>query len=209
VPKWVVGCLAVGVALVGLVVWLVYSKYKTFTGAGPSVSVVIDAPATRVFASMADADSLREWRAETTGISSTRRGLLRVGDTVRILSRTIRVGSRTSGSDSTERLADHVVTALVPDRLLVFEARDDSSGATMIVRRDSLVARGDSTEVISTILVPVADSIRARVDTANRGERAMFDMASRLMISIVRMQFGVELERLKERIEGREAPPQP
>ena len=208
-PKWVVGCLAVGVALVGLVVWLVYSKYKTFTGAGPSVSVVIAAPATRVFASMADADSLREWRAETTGISSTRRGLLRVGDTVRILSRTIRVGSRTSGSDSTERLADHVVTALVPDRLLVFEARDDSSGATMIVRRDSLVARGDSTEVISTILVPVTDSMRARLDTANRGQRAMLDMASRLMISIVRMQFGVELERLKERIEGRGAQPQP
>ena len=196
-PKWAIGCLVLLVVTVGALVWFVVRQYKSFTSAGPSASVLIGAPPGRVFASIANVDSLPTWRTMAV-VRSTRKGMLQVGDTLIVRSRL--------PTDTVDRESTEIVAFLIPDQLVVLEARD-STGVTVMARRDSLVAHGDSTEVVSTFILPIADSARARVDTGKRSERTMLEVAANLMIGVARMQFGQELRRLKARIEGTAPPP--
>src|SRR5688572_28704747 len=128
--KWIAGCLGLIVVVVGFGLWFGYRKLRTFADAPPISTVTIQAPASRVFASMADVDSMTEWRAEGLGIRSSRRGLLRQGDSLVIQ-------SRSTGDDPPMR-ATWVVSAIRPNKLIALEALNDSTGAIMFTRRDSL-----------------------------------------------------------------------
>ncbi len=79
--KWVLGILGVAVVVVCFAAWYGYRALQNFAQTGPNAAVVIGAPASRVFASIAVADSMTEWRSEGLGIRSSRRGVLQVGDT--------------------------------------------------------------------------------------------------------------------------------
>jgi len=194
--KWIGGCLGVVVVVVGFGIWFGYRKLSTFAEAPPVSTVTIMAPPARVFASIADADSMTEWRSEGLGIRSSRRGLLRLGDTLLVQSR--------SANDNRPMRATWVVSAVTPDRLLAFEVRDDSSGAIMFTRRDSLVAMGDATQIVSSFTSPMLDSVRAKhADSGSGATGAVISMGSKLMISAMRLQSDQELKRLKSRIEGR------
>jgi uncharacterized protein YndB with AHSA1/START domain len=197
--KWLVGCAAVAIVVGVTVIWFGYKKFREFTGAGPTTSVVINAPPARVFAALANVDSMKVWR-QAVALSSTRQGMLRLGDTLRTQQR--------MPNDTANRVSLEVVSALVPDRLLVLETQGDATTGSLLVRRDSLVAEGDSTRVFSTYSMPATDSARARLDTSQpaQRERRMLDMASSLVVSVARLQAGMELRRLKARIEGSPMP---
>ncbi|MEX2155181.1 MAG: hypothetical protein WD825_17680 [Gemmatimonadaceae bacterium] len=193
--KWIGGCLGLIVVVVGFGMWFGYRKYESFTSAPPISTVTILAPANRVFASIADADSMIEWRSEGLGIRSPRRGLLKLGDTLLVQSR--------SAGDNRPTRATWVVSALTPGKLLALEVRDDSTGMIMFTRRDSLVDLGDATQIVSTFAAPMLDSVRARHADSGGAARAMIGMGSKLVISAMRLQSDQELRRLKSRIEGR------
>lgn len=197
--KWLVGCLALVVVAAAAFLWFGYRKFREFTGAGPSTTITIGAPPSRVFASLANADSMSVWR-QVASISSTRKagGMLQVGDTLRAQMRL--------PTDTADRFSTEVVTALVPDRLLVLETLGEGAAAGLMIRRDSLAALGDSTQVITTFELPASDSARARLDSSNAGERRMMDMATNLVLSVARMQAGFEHKKLKGRIEGTPKP---
>lgn len=193
--KWIGGCLVLVVVGVGAAMWWGYRKLDTFA-ANPSATATIDASPSRVFASLANADSMTEWKVEGLGIRSSRRGLLRVGDTIH--------AQTSRASDNRPQRSIWVVSAVTPNQLLVLEMRNDS-GLVMASRRDSLVARGESTLVVSTFAAPGFDSLRTtRGDSG--AESKMLGVATKLLIGGMRMQSNVELGRLKARIEGKPMP---
>ena len=97
-----------------------------------------------------------------------------------------------------------IVSAVVPDKLLVLEVRSDTTGTLLGTRRDSLISIGDSTRVVSNVVVALPDSIRraAKSDTGLKGSDAMIDMTSRMIFSAFRMESKLDLTRLKSRIES-------
>jgi hypothetical protein len=200
--KWLVGCLAVAIVVAVVLIWAAYRTFREFTGAGPTANVAINASPSRVFGSLANVDSMNLWR-QVVAVSSTRKGMLRAGDTLRTQMR--------MPPDTADRIVHEVVSTLVPDRLMVLETVGDSVSGTLMMRRDSLVAEGDSTRVFTTFSMPATDSARARLDTsrAAQRERRMMEMASTLVLSVARLQAGMELRTLKARIEGTRAPATP
>lgn len=194
--KWILGCLGVAVLVVGFAAWYGYRQLKNFAQAGPASTVTIGAPASRVFASLADPDSMKEWRSEGLGIRSSRHGLLAVGDTLEVESKS------TSTTNNRRSRSTWVVTAMIPDVLLALEVRNDSAGTTVFMRRDSLISAGDSTRVVSTFTAPMLDSLQRKSDSSGKAAGAMMGLASNVMIAALRVMGEQELKRLRVHIEG-------
>ena len=193
--KWVLGILGVGVVFVCVAAWYGYRKLQSFAGEGPS-SVTIGAPASRVFASIADADSMKKWRSEGLGIRASRQGRLAVGDS-------LVVQNRSSTTTSSRRMSSTwMVTAVIPDVLVALEVRNDSTGEPMFTRRDSLIALGDSTRVMSSFSAPILNKLKTRGDTSGMARSAVLNLASNVMIAGLRVVSDQELRRLKGHIEG-------
>ncbi|HUQ19745.1 MAG TPA: hypothetical protein VM099_09050 [Gemmatimonadaceae bacterium] len=190
--KWMKGCLVI-LALVALAMWWGYRKMVS-VAAGPAPMVTINAPASRVFASLANADSLSTWMARGNKVVVSRHGLLVQGDTIAVQP-TKAFGGRM------DRIR-WVVSSVIPDRLLALEVRD-STGVLAGTRRDSLITDGATTRVISNVTVSIPDSLArgSKSDSANAG--AMLNMTSRMMFSAFRMESQLDLTRLKNRIENR------
>lgn len=174
-----------------------YRKISTMAEEGPEETVVIHAPAARVFTMMANADSLTEWRAEGLGIRSSRPGMLQSGDSLEMQS--------ASGPNRNMRSVWHV-QSVVPNVLITFALRSDT-GAALIARKDSVIALGDSTQVITSLAASVMDSLGRAAREADGS--AVADMASKLFITAGRLQARGELLRLKARIEGDTLRPAP
>jgi hypothetical protein len=198
--KWILGCLGVAVIVVCFAAWYGYRQLKNFAKDGPASTVTIGAPPSRVFASLADPDSMKEWRSEGLGIRSSRHGLLAVGDSVEVES------SSSSSTSNRRSRSTWVVTAMIPDVLLALEVRSDSTRSTVFMRRDSLVSVGDSTQVFSSFTAPMLDSLQRKSDSKGRAAGAVMGMASNVMIAALRVMSEQELKRLKRHFEGR--PPQ-
>jgi len=194
--KWMTGCLLVLLVLAGMV-WWGYRRMAAFApGTGP-LSVGIKAPPDRVFASLANGDSIGTWMAQGNIVTVKRHGPLVVGDSLRVQMRSI--------PGLPQRALIWTVREVVPDKLLELEMRADTSRKLLAVRRDTLVGAGDSTLVMSSVFSPLMDSVRtARGDTVAKA--TMVDMTSRLLVSSFRMEAKLELLRLKARIEGSPMP---
>ena len=190
--KWIGGCLLLIVVL--LVGAMAYGYKKLSSGADePPPSAMVDAPAGRVFATLASGDSLRLWRLEGTLTSSSRHGMLAPGDTILVRQPNLR--------DTTMQRSSWIVTEVVPGRLLVSEMR--KRGMPTVVRRDSLVDLGDSTLVVMAFTAPPRDSVS--MTSAER--RAMPEVGRKMIVGAMRIQAEAELSRLKRRIEGSSASP--
>lgn len=196
--RWVGGCAVALAALVAIGMCTGYRKISRMAAEGPEETVVIHAPASRVFAMVANADSLSEWRLEGLGIRASRAGMLRVGDSLIIQS--------TSGPSRNMRSTWHV-SAVIPDVLIAFEMRSDSGGM-LAVRKDSVIALADSTQVISSFIATIADSLRRQAVDSGQAA-ALVDVTSKLFITAGRMQTRAELARLKARIMGDSLRPAP
>jgi uncharacterized protein YndB with AHSA1/START domain len=189
--KWIAsGCLVI-IVVIGVVAYLGYRQLKTVAAAGPSVSVGIHAPATRVFASMSHTDSLPAWFAPNASIRTPKRGALALGDTLYL------VGRR----DSVPRMA-WVVDTIVPNAILAMRWIALPSGMMLTRRRDSLSVSGDSTFVTSTVSSFLSDSLSAAKSRSGGVGGGMIDMTSTMGIAGARMQAEAEYKRLKTHIEG-------
>ena len=184
--KWIVG---VVVLIVVILAGTCYYAVRKLNEKGNSTQVTIGASQEKVFAALADADSLVVWM-EPGSVIPTGHGLLKVGDSV------ILASSRRP--NSTRRMI-WVVTEVRRPEILAIEIRGDSSDQAGLVRRDSLSTVGDSTVLTSTFTSPVMDSMRAqRGDTNTRG-----GLIERTFTSIMRMMAEGEIARLKAHMEGK------
>jgi uncharacterized protein YndB with AHSA1/START domain len=193
--KWMKGCLVI-LALLALAMWWGYRKMAS-VASGPPPDVTIHAPASRVFASLANGDSIPTWMGRGNVVLVSRHGMVLPGDT-------ISVQLRRAFGGRFERIR-WIVSAVVPDKLVVLEVRSDTTGTLLGTRRDSLISMGDSTRVVSNVVVALPDSIRraAKSDTGTKGSAdAMIDMTSRMIFSAFRMESKLDLTRLKTRIES-------
>jgi len=193
--KWMKGCLVI-LALLALAMWWGYRKMAS-VASGPPPDVTIHAPASRVFASLANGDSIPTWMGRGNAVLVSRHGMVLPGDT-------ISVQLRRAFGGRFERIR-WIVSAVVPDKLVVLEVRSDTTGTLLGTRRDSLISMGDSTRVVSNVVVALPDSIRraAKSDTGTKGSAdAMIDMTSRMIFSAFRMESKLDLTRLKTRIES-------
>ncbi|HVD62071.1 MAG TPA: hypothetical protein VNC11_14460 [Gemmatimonadaceae bacterium] len=189
------GCLVI-LALLALAMWWGYRKMAS-VASGPPPDVTIHAPASRVFASLANGDSIPTWMGRGNVVLVSRHGMVLPGDT-------ISVQLRRAFGGRFERIR-WIVSAVVPDKLVVLEVRSDTTGTLLGTRRDSLISMGDSTRVVSNVVVALPDSIRraAKSDTGTKGSAdAMIDMTSRMIFSAFRMESKLDLTRLKTRIES-------
>ena len=188
--RWIGGCAVVAIVLVALGMCFGYRKINDMAAEGPGEAIIVHAAAPRVFAMLAHAESLPEWRMEGLGIRASRSGMLEVGDSL--------IAENRSGPRPM-RSVWHVST-IVPNVLIAFQVRSDT-GSVMAVRTDSVIALGDSTRIISSVTATMIDSIRAqRPDTGV--ETAITNMTSKIFVAAARMQTRAELQRLKARVEG-------
>jgi uncharacterized protein YndB with AHSA1/START domain len=192
--KWILGGCATLILIACIFAWIGYRKLKTYANEGPAATVTIMASPHRVFASLADPDSMADWRMDGAQMTAAHKGLLKAGDTLVV---------RNATQSSTGRPArlNWVVTVVTMDQLVAFEAVD-TAGHAMMTRRDSVIGVGDSTRVISTIAAPMMDSIQARSGKSGPVAQGVMGMASTAMIAALRMSSDMELKRLKIMIEG-------
>lgn len=198
--KWLGGCLVVVVVVIGIGVYNGYRKLSQFSGPNKPETVAIAAPVPRVFASIANADSLSTWMAERMGVRAAHHGMLVAGDT-------IQVGANLRFNIGKGEANRWVVSDVKPDQMLALEMRSDTSKRLVAQRQYNLTAKGDSTLITSTVSTPGLDSMLAHRGDTIKASDAFMSGASKLMMSSLRMQAHRELQLLKAHIEGHAAPP--
>jgi uncharacterized protein YndB with AHSA1/START domain len=191
--KWVSGCLVVAIILVVGGSWWAYRTMKGTLEPDGSARVTIAATPHRVFASLADADSVESWMGQGNIVSTSQHGPLVPGSRIRISIR--------SRAGIAQQPMEWIVRQVVPDQLVVRELVTDK-GQRAALRRDSLAASGDSTVVISNIVSPMIDSvIAAKQKSSGQPPSPMAGVSGDLMVSMFKIQSKLELETLKAHIE--------
>ena len=189
--KWIGGGCVVVLLIVGAVMYAGFKQMSAVAAKWPSVTVAIGATPERVFASLANADSLSTWFMSGTPIRTTRKGMLAVGDSIFVQ----------MGRDSVP--SAWIIDTIVPNRLIVSHWVMPRNNLILQRRRDSLAIVGDSTHVTGTIEASVMtdslNAVRGRTGSVTGG---LLDMASTMGQAGARMQAEQELRRLKHRIEG-------
>ena len=182
--KWLGGCLIVVVVLIIVGFLWAYQTMQSSLSPDGSARITVAATPARVFASLTHGDSVPTWMAQGNTVTPSRHGPLQPGDTLRVQMRA------TPGIPS-QQMIWHV-KEVVPDRLIVLRLVADTSQMIVGMRRDSLVAMGDSTMLVSTL-----------VSGASGKPDGLLGLGSDLMLSMLRMQSKLDLDRLKARIEQR------
>lgn len=192
--------------VLGLIVLAVagtcFYGYKQLTGGGNSATVTMAGTPERIFASLATADSMALWMSDSKIEGPFGKGLLAVGDTLRSRS-AAKPDSGTTVSTSFD--GDWIVREVNAPTLLVMEMVADSAGVrkVILVRRDSLAARGDSTTVVTTFSSPMFDSLAITARDSSKAGSSMLSGANKIMLGAIRMGTQGELEVLKRRVEGK------
>ena len=180
--KWIGGCLVLVVVLFAGGSWFAMRSMRDSLGPDGSARVSIAASPARVYASMSNGDSLKTWMAPGNTVTTWRNGPLVVGDSIKVEMRRS-LGSQTA---MTWRVRE-----LVPDRVVTLDLMQ-GSGRPVAVRKDSLVAAGDSTIVVSLVTSIPGDSTKSSTS----------GLAGDMMVSMFRLQAKLELQSLKARLEG-------
>lgn len=177
--------------------------FRKMTAGGGVMESTIAAPIDRVFATLADPDSMLVWMHPGTRISPLGGGQLLVGDTLRI----VPPGDTTTVTGT--RMLWRMVEVIPPTRL-VMALETDSIGhgnSTVAVITDSLIAIGtDSTRRITMFHSPMIDSAAAVAADSSRFAGALLGAGQKMMIAGMRMVAEGEGRRLKARLEGKPIP---
>ena len=187
--KWILGAVVLVVLLIGSGVWWGFRKMTAFANGDSTVTVTIGATPERVFASLADGDSLGDWMGGGH-MRASRSGRLRLGDTLYFEQR---------DTNRTRQLT-WVVDEVIPGKAFAMRLALDTLSLVAITRRYVVLAQGESTAVLNTVTSPMMDS--ARRDASQGGGAAMMNFTSKLMVGAMRMQSQMELRQLKARLEG-------
>lgn len=201
--KWILGALALIVIAVG---GTCFYGYRQLTSGGDTITMTMAATPERIFASLATPDSMALWLSSSEVLGPFGKGLLAVGDTLRFK------GTR-RGADSTSGVrvsGDWVVREVRAPYLIVLEMRADSADRrhVLLLRRDSLVATGDSTTLVTTFTAPLLDSLQATTRDSSKVGSSILGGATKMMIGAMRLGTEQELKRLKARVEGQAIPKQ-
>jgi hypothetical protein len=188
--KWILGGIA---ALALLLAGTCWYGYKRLTAGGDTARVAILTSPDRVWSHLIVLDSLRAWQDSSTTLTSTGDSVLEVGDTVRMESR-VGSGVRTGN----QRML-WVVSRVDSPRVVVWAARDDSTGMEVFQRIDSIGIAGDSVILSSRFASPVVDSLR-QADSGGLGQRILGGVGN-MMSSAFRAMAERDLARLKARLE--------
>ena len=172
------------VVLIGVGSWYAMRTIRESLEPDGSARVMIAAAPQRIYSSLSDGDSAVTFRATGSAVTASRKGPLAIGDSIRIEMK----GSLGVG----QRPIVWTIRELKPGQLVAMDLMNETRTHTIATRRDSLVAIGDSTMVISSIGTSLPDSVHARAG-----------MAGDMMMSMFRIQSKLELQSLKARIEGR------
>jgi uncharacterized protein YndB with AHSA1/START domain len=193
--KWIVGIVLVVIVGLAGTCWYAYQK---LTAGGDSTTTTIGATPERIFASLADADSMPFWLGSRASVRASHPGPVTVGDTLRI------DAADDSARGSNSRIT-WIVSDVQPAKLLVMQIRSDSNDQVIATQRDSLVAVGDSTMLITTVASPLMDSLRAAHSDSVRGKLAgaAIGMGSKIMLGAFRTMSERSHQRLKARLEGK------
>ncbi|MES2304889.1 MAG: SRPBCC family protein [Gemmatimonadota bacterium] len=196
--KWILGILAV---LAIVVIGGAYFGYKKMTAAGDTLTMTIAGSPERIFASLATPDSMSAWVASAKVTRPIGKGMLVAGDTLVLDDPGREIGGNRQNMD-------WVVKEISAPRLLVLEMRPDTGKvkSTLMMRRDSLVAQGDSTVLISTFSAPFMDSVGTATKDSSKMGGAIVSGASKVMVGALRLIYESDLKRLKARIEGTPTP---
>lgn len=194
--KWIGGCLLVVVALIVGASWWGYQAMQKELAPDGSTTVTIAASPARIFASLADNDSALTWMGRGNRLRTSRRGPLLPGDTLTVEMRP------TIGMP--QQSMTWTVTEVVPNRLLALEVRVGTDNRIVVLRRDSLVAEGDSTRVVSILISPMLDSASTQGPESKAASReGVAGLTGSLMLSMFRVQAKLDLQQLKARLEGK------
>jgi uncharacterized protein YndB with AHSA1/START domain len=193
--KWILGILAALCLLVLVGGWWGYQALQKNLSPDGTERVTIAGSPSRVYAALANGDSVPKWMASGNMVTSSRHGPLAVGDSLQVAMKT--------GFGVSQRPMTWQITEVVPDHLFAFQLLSDSTHRVIAVRRDSLVAAGDSTNIISTVASPLMDSIQtARATPKPKTRDAIVGLSSTIIISAFRMQSKLDLLQLKAHIEN-------
>ncbi len=184
--KWIGGCLLIAIVFVVAAIWWGFQSVQSSLMPDGSASVMIAGSPARVFASIAHGDSVATWMAHGNTVKTTRNGLLVPGDTVRV--------EMGAGTIATQSITWQVME-IVPDKLIAWRMRNDTSERLVLVRRDSLSLEGDSTRLVSRLVSPM-------MEQDSDSSSAALGLTGKMMLSMFRMQSKLELMQLKARIEG-------
>lgn len=193
--KWLGGCL-----LVVIIVVVVggYWGFKTMRGSlepDGSARVAIAGTPQRVFAALANADSIKTWMSPGTNVTISQPGPLVPGSRIRV--------SMRSRTGIPQQPMEWIVRQVVADQLIVRELITDK-GQRVAVERDSLSAAGDSTVVVSRVGSPMIDSIMvARQKKTGDSTSGYAGVTGDIMLSMFQIQAKLELQSLKSHIEGK------
>lgn len=193
--KWLGGCLLVLIVLLVGGMWFGMRAMRNSLEPDGSVRVTFAAPPERIFAALAHGDSIPVWMSQGNRVTTSRRGFLIAGDSIRVeLRATLGIAQRPMTWE---------VVEIVPNQLLVLRLLNDTTGTLVAIRRDSLVAAGDSTTVISSLTSPMLDSLKAEASGADpEPADGVMGLTSDMMLSMFRVQSKLELHHLKQRIEA-------
>src|SRR5215217_5904616 len=178
------GCLLIVVVLLGVGMWYALREARQSLGPDGIARVTIGASPHRVYTSLSDGDSIATWMTPGSTVTTSRRGPLAVGDTIRVQLR--------KAFGPARRPLLWRVAELVPDQLVALQLMNEKNTQVIAARRDSLVAVGDSTLVMSLVSSSLPDT--AKSTSAIAGD---------MMLSMFGVQAKLELQSLKARIEGR------
>lgn len=187
--KWILGAVVLVVLLIGSGMWYGFRKMTQFANGDSTATTTIGGTPERVFASLANGDSIGDWMVGGR-VRPSRAGQLRKGDTLYVEQR------------DTNR-ANHmawVVGEVMPPKAFALQLVSDSLNMIAVSRRYTVMGQGDSAVVFSTVTSPMMDSVkRAESKGANS---TMMEFTSKMMLGAMRMQNQMELRQLKARVEG-------
>jgi uncharacterized protein YndB with AHSA1/START domain len=186
--KWLGGCAVVAVILIAGGAFFALRTMRESLSPDGSARVAIHAPPERVFASLSSADSQATYVAAGNKVTTSRRGALQIGDSIRVELRA------TFGMKQQPMI--WIVKEIVPNQKIMFQLGAVGERAVSATKLDSLFAKGDSTVIVSRVAFQLPDTAKSSATGDMMG--TMFQMQSKL-----------ELESLKIRIEGKAPPRRP
>ena len=193
--KWILGGLAVLILVVGGTCWY---GYKKMTEGGDTAEVAIAGDQARIFAAMANTDSMALWMSEDMRITPLGRDLA-VGDTLRL------EGRIASQAGSRQNLL-WIVREVTPPSRIVLDMADDSTKRSILVRHDELIRRNDSTIIVVKIESPIMDSARISARDSSKFASGMMGTVQKVMVGAMRLAAEADLKKLKARVEGTATP---
>ena len=186
--KWLGGCAVVAVILIVGGGYFAMRTVRESLSPDGSARVAIHAPPERIFASLGSADSAVTYMAAGNKVSTSGRGPLKVGDSIRVEMRAA-LGMK-------QEPMIWIVQEIVPNQKIVYQLGAVGDRTVTAIKSDSLFAEGDSTVIVGRVAFQLPDPSKAGA-------------ASNMMNTMFQMQSKLELESLKARIEGRAASRRP